>query len=83
MCDVTLPDHGAAGAMSGRAALRIVLCNSHLLCFPQKKLQEASLKSEQKLKDTEKELRYVVRYIKVSVFFFVFFKSIVVEKRFV
>lgn len=33
---------------------------------PQKKLQEASLKSEQKLKDAEKELRYVVRYIKVS-----------------
>ncbi|XP_011614598.1 E3 ubiquitin/ISG15 ligase TRIM25 [Takifugu rubripes] len=32
----------------------------------QKKLQEASLKSEQKLKDTEKELRYVVRYIKHS-----------------
>ncbi|XP_073348196.1 E3 ubiquitin/ISG15 ligase TRIM25-like [Pagrus major] len=32
----------------------------------QKKLQEASLKSVQKLKDTEKELRYVVRYIKHS-----------------
>ncbi|XP_033959563.1 E3 ubiquitin/ISG15 ligase TRIM25-like [Pseudochaenichthys georgianus] len=32
----------------------------------QKILQEASLKSVQKLKDTEKELRYVVRYIKHS-----------------
>ncbi|XP_054481272.1 E3 ubiquitin/ISG15 ligase TRIM25-like [Anoplopoma fimbria] len=32
----------------------------------QKKLQDASLKSVQKLKDTEKELRYVVRYIKHS-----------------
>ncbi|TDH05847.1 hypothetical protein EPR50_G00126850 [Perca flavescens] len=32
----------------------------------QKKLQESSLKSVQKLKDTEKELRYVVRYIKHS-----------------
>ncbi|XP_051257173.1 E3 ubiquitin/ISG15 ligase TRIM25 isoform X1 [Dicentrarchus labrax] len=32
----------------------------------QKKLQETSLKSVQKLKDTEKELRYVVRYIKHS-----------------
>ncbi|XP_042353418.1 E3 ubiquitin/ISG15 ligase TRIM25 [Plectropomus leopardus] len=32
----------------------------------QKKLQETSLKSLQKLKDTEKELRYVVRYIKHS-----------------
>ncbi|XP_069013788.1 tripartite motif-containing protein 16-like protein isoform X2 [Embiotoca jacksoni] len=32
----------------------------------QKKLQEASLKSVQKLKDTEKELRYVIRYIKHS-----------------
>ncbi|XP_063742470.1 E3 ubiquitin/ISG15 ligase TRIM25-like isoform X1 [Eleginops maclovinus] len=32
----------------------------------QKKLQEASLKSVQKLKDREKELRYVVRYIKHS-----------------
>ncbi|TKS79665.1 Tripartite motif-containing protein 16 [Collichthys lucidus] len=32
----------------------------------QKKLQETSLKSVQKLKDMEKELRYVVRYIKHS-----------------
>ncbi|XP_068557691.1 E3 ubiquitin/ISG15 ligase TRIM25-like [Cebidichthys violaceus] len=32
----------------------------------QKKLQDASLKSVQKLKDTEKELRYIVRYIKHS-----------------
>ncbi|XP_033506896.1 E3 ubiquitin/ISG15 ligase TRIM25-like [Epinephelus lanceolatus] len=32
----------------------------------QKKLQESSLKSVQKLKDAEKELRYVVRYIKHS-----------------
>ncbi|XP_068604497.1 tripartite motif-containing protein 16-like protein [Brachionichthys hirsutus] len=32
----------------------------------QKKLQEASLKSLQKLKDADKELRYVVRYIKHS-----------------
>ncbi|XP_031721003.1 E3 ubiquitin/ISG15 ligase TRIM25-like [Anarrhichthys ocellatus] len=32
----------------------------------QKKLQDASLKSVQKLKDTEKELRYAVRYIKHS-----------------
>uniref|UniRef100_UPI0037E96017 E3 ubiquitin/ISG15 ligase TRIM25-like n=1 Tax=Semicossyphus pulcher TaxID=241346 RepID=UPI0037E96017 len=32
----------------------------------QKKLQEASLKSLQKLKDAEKELRYVVKYIKHS-----------------
>ncbi|KAM9845009.1 E3 ubiquitin/ISG15 ligase TRIM25-like [Aulostomus maculatus] len=32
----------------------------------QKKLQDTSLKSVQKLKDTEKELRYVVRYIKHS-----------------
>ncbi|XP_059200817.1 E3 ubiquitin/ISG15 ligase TRIM25-like [Centropristis striata] len=32
----------------------------------QKKLQEASLKSAQKLKDTEKELRYVIKYIKHS-----------------
>ncbi|XP_068196782.1 E3 ubiquitin/ISG15 ligase TRIM25-like isoform X2 [Antennarius striatus] len=32
----------------------------------QKKLQDASSKSLQKLKDTEKELRYVVRYIKHS-----------------
>ncbi|XP_034743679.1 E3 ubiquitin/ISG15 ligase TRIM25-like [Etheostoma cragini] len=32
----------------------------------QKKLQQASLKSVQKLKDTEKELRYIVRYIKHS-----------------
>nr|XP_057922027.1 tripartite motif-containing protein 16 isoform X2 [Doryrhamphus excisus] len=30
----------------------------------QRKLQEASLKCEQNLKDVEKELRYVVRYIK-------------------
>ncbi|XP_072219247.1 E3 ubiquitin/ISG15 ligase TRIM25-like isoform X2 [Leuresthes tenuis] len=30
----------------------------------QKKLREASLKSVQKLRDTEKELRYVIRYIK-------------------
>lgn len=36
--------------------------------FPQKKLQEASLKSTQRLKDAEKELRYVVRYIKVGGF---------------
>lgn len=28
------------------------------------------MKSVQKLKDTEKELRYVVRYIKVSAIFF-------------
>ncbi|XP_042283916.1 E3 ubiquitin/ISG15 ligase TRIM25-like [Thunnus maccoyii] len=32
----------------------------------QKKLQESSLKSVQKLKDSEKELRYIVRYIKHS-----------------
>ncbi|XP_062413959.1 E3 ubiquitin/ISG15 ligase TRIM25-like isoform X2 [Pungitius pungitius] len=32
----------------------------------QKKLQDASLKSVQKLKDTEKELRYLVKYIKHS-----------------
>ncbi|XP_018531774.1 E3 ubiquitin/ISG15 ligase TRIM25 isoform X1 [Lates calcarifer] len=32
----------------------------------QKKLQETSLKSVQKLKDTEKELRYIIRYIKHS-----------------
>ncbi|XP_034558784.1 tripartite motif-containing protein 16-like [Notolabrus celidotus] len=32
----------------------------------QKKLQESSLKSLQKLKDAEKELRYVVKYIKHS-----------------
>ncbi|XP_026168737.1 E3 ubiquitin/ISG15 ligase TRIM25-like [Mastacembelus armatus] len=32
----------------------------------QKKLQETSLKSVQKLKDTEKELRYVIKYIKHS-----------------
>ncbi|XP_028986612.2 tripartite motif-containing protein 16-like [Betta splendens] len=32
----------------------------------QKKLQEASLRSVQKLKDAEKELRYVVKYIKHS-----------------
>ncbi|XP_068459007.1 E3 ubiquitin/ISG15 ligase TRIM25-like [Clinocottus analis] len=32
----------------------------------QKKLQDASLKSVQKLKDAEKELKYVVRYIKHS-----------------
>ncbi|XP_076601905.1 tripartite motif-containing protein 16-like protein [Chaetodon auriga] len=32
----------------------------------QKKLQETCLKSGQRLKDTEKELRYVVRYIKHS-----------------
>lgn len=36
----------------------------------QKRLQEASLVSEQNLKDAEKELRYVVRYIKVSRFLF-------------
>ncbi|XP_071348068.1 E3 ubiquitin/ISG15 ligase TRIM25-like isoform X2 [Trachinotus anak] len=32
----------------------------------QKKLQETSLKSVQKLKDMEKELRYIIRYIKHS-----------------
>ncbi|XP_047445364.1 E3 ubiquitin/ISG15 ligase TRIM25-like [Mugil cephalus] len=32
----------------------------------QKKLQEASLKSVQKLRDTEKEIRYVIRYFKHS-----------------
>ncbi|XP_040000555.1 tripartite motif-containing protein 16-like isoform X1 [Xiphias gladius] len=32
----------------------------------QKKLQDTSLKSVQKLKDTEKELRYIIRYIKHS-----------------
>ncbi|XP_005476541.1 E3 ubiquitin/ISG15 ligase TRIM25 [Oreochromis niloticus] len=32
----------------------------------QKKLQETSLKSVQKLKETEKELRYIIRYIKHS-----------------
>ncbi|XP_074545572.1 E3 ubiquitin/ISG15 ligase TRIM25-like [Halichoeres trimaculatus] len=32
----------------------------------QKKLQESSLKSLQKLKDAEKELRYIVKYIKHS-----------------
>ncbi|CAK6957728.1 tripartite motif-containing protein 16-like protein [Scomber scombrus] len=32
----------------------------------QKKLQESSLKSVQKLKDSERELRYIVRYIKHS-----------------
>lgn len=39
--------------------------------FSQKTLQEASLRSEQKLKDTEKELRYVVRYIKVGFWGFI------------
>nr|XP_020447212.1 tripartite motif-containing protein 16-like [Monopterus albus] len=32
----------------------------------QKKLQETSLKAEQKLKDAEKELQYVIKYIKHS-----------------
>lgn len=48
-----------------------------LILFSQKKLQEASLMSEQNLKDTEKELRYVVRYIKVSfIHLFLFFPLI-------
>uniref|UniRef100_A0A3P8VYP0 FinTRIM family, member 87 n=1 Tax=Cynoglossus semilaevis TaxID=244447 RepID=A0A3P8VYP0_CYNSE len=34
----------------------------------QKKLRESSMKSLQKLNDTEKELRYIIKYIKVSVF---------------
>nr|XP_040027242.1 tripartite motif-containing protein 16 isoform X2 [Gasterosteus aculeatus aculeatus] len=46
-------DHDAVPAVEERAT-------------QQKKLQEASLKSVQKLKDTEKELRYLVRYIKHS-----------------
>ncbi|XP_040027244.2 tripartite motif-containing protein 16-like protein isoform X3 [Gasterosteus aculeatus] len=46
-------DHDAVPAVEERAT-------------QQKKLQDASLKSVQKLKDTEKELRYLVRYIKHS-----------------
>ncbi|XP_008283501.1 tripartite motif-containing protein 47-like, partial [Stegastes partitus] len=45
--------HDTGSALDGRAA-------------QQKKLQEASLKSAQRLKDAEKELRYVIRYIKHS-----------------
>lgn len=49
---------------------KILDCQHTLLysssVFSQKKLQETSLKSVQKLKDAEKELRYAIKYIKVS-----------------
>lgn len=38
--------------------------------FPQKKLQESSLKSFQKMKEAEKELRFAIRFIKVSLIVF-------------
>lgn len=49
-----------------------MLCDIHIwysFLLSQKKLQETSLKSALKLKDMEKEFRYIIRYIKVSVFF--------------
>lgn len=48
--------------------LHCVIFISSYFVFSQKKLQESSLKSVQKLKDSERELRYIVRYIKVSAF---------------